>query len=437
MPGFVRNIEPKIREGLDARVDAMSKRGNEGTALRSGLLEPTTTTENYTLTQEAQVVKSPFVRMMSPGKTKTHVLYGMFNLDDIAGSDIGTGDVDFFTTLQGRVQGAEQSFYGTRGDDDANLDTNYLKPKPGIGGVSVNYMQFGGAVRKAIVKWTCWTLDQLAMYQKGSFLSTGRNVILDWGWVRGEKGIEQVPKILTSAADGSVKLDENLFKIEMDDDKKTKKSGSPWDKLYLSHYGDWSGLIGTVTKFDWEMREDGGFDCTTELLARGTNIFDKPIKPAQNELGSTLPMTAPTFSEAMKDLAKDLTDGDANDTIASFSNIPLLNIAERTAALDIEIISKYFVNSDVWKNKEEEEPYNVEVSKDKCIVAILRAADKDGEGGVILTQPKEADPESAAKSEGVERAKNFSADIWVRWGCLLYTSPSPRDATLARMACCG
>ena len=99
MPGFVRNIEPKIREGLDARVDAMAKRGNEGTALRSGLLEPTTTTSKFTLTQEAQVVKSPFVRMMSPGKMKTHVLYGMFNLDDVPGSDIGTGDVDFLSSF--------------------------------------------------------------------------------------------------------------------------------------------------------------------------------------------------------------------------------------------------------------------------------------------------------------------------------------------------
>ena len=418
MPGFVRNIEPKIREGLDARVDAMAKRGNEGTALRSGLLEPTTTTENYTLTQEAQVVKSPFVRMMSPGKVKTHVLYGMFNLDDIPGSDMGTGDVDFFETLQSRVQGAEQSFYGTRGDDDANLDSNYLKPKPGISNVNIVYANFGGAIRKATVKWTCWTLDQLAMYQKGSFLSTGRNIILDWGWVRGEKGTEQVPKILTSAADGSgVKLDENLFMIEYDDDKKTKKSKSAWDKLYLTYHGDWSGLIGTVAKFDWEMRDDGGFDCTTELLARGTNIFSKPMKPPQSELGSTVPMVAPTFSEAMKDIANNITDGDEADTLASFANVPKLNITERIAALDIELISKYFSTEEIWTQLTEKDPYRVEVSTDKCIVAILRAADKDAEGGVLLTQPKEASTDGETKeAEGIERAKNFSSDIWIRWG---------------------
>ena len=96
MPGFVRNIELQIRQGLDARVDAMATRFNKkseaGTLLRSGLLEPTSTTKDFTLTQEAQVVKSPFVRMISPGTTKTHVLYGMFNLDDIAGTDIGAGD---------------------------------------------------------------------------------------------------------------------------------------------------------------------------------------------------------------------------------------------------------------------------------------------------------------------------------------------------------
>ena len=161
------------------------------------------------------------------------------------------------------------------------------------------------------------------------------------------------------------------------------------------------------------MREDGGFDCTTELMARGSNIFEKPIKPAQSELGSTVPMVAPTFSEAMKDFANNAGISDMNDTIASFTNVPLLNIAERVAALDIEIISKYF--NEIWKGKKEE-PYRVEVSNDKCIVAIFRAADKDSEGGVTLTQPKEADQESATNSEDIERAKNFSADIWVRWG---------------------
>ena len=134
-------------------------------------------------------------------------------------------DDDYFESLAGKVQAPEFAYYGaTRGEDsDGNLDSNYLKPKPGISGVTVNFIKFGGAVRKATVKWTCWTLDQLAMYQKGSFLSAGRNVILDWGWVRGEKGLEQVPKILVTAGK-KVMLDEKLFKTELDDEKKTKKS---------------------------------------------------------------------------------------------------------------------------------------------------------------------------------------------------------------------
>ena len=52
MPGFIRNIEPKIREGLDARVDAMATRYNKkekGTLLRSGLLDPTTSTDKFEL----------------------------------------------------------------------------------------------------------------------------------------------------------------------------------------------------------------------------------------------------------------------------------------------------------------------------------------------------------------------------------------------------
>jgi hypothetical protein len=427
MPGFVRNIELQIRQGLDARVDAMATRGignKKGTLLRSGLLEPTETSDNFKLSREAQVVKSPFVRMISPGEKKTHVLYGMFNLDDIAGTAIGGAaeDTDYFESLAGKVQGPEFAYYGaTRGEDsDGNLDSNYLKPKPGISGVTVNFIKFGGAVRKATVKWTCWTLDQLAMYQKGSFLSAGRNVILDWGWVRGEKGLEQVPKILVT--DGKkVMLDKNLFLTPLVDGEERKASKSPWDKLYLSHYGDWSGMIGTVTKFDWEMRDDGGFDCTTELMARGSNVFEKPMKPAQSELGSTVPTMVPTFSEAIKDIMNNVTDEDINDTIASFANVPLLNITERIASLDIELISKYFTKTVDGKpilTFDTDAEAKVVVSTDKCCVAILRGADKDDEGNIQLTQPKEAEEGKDEASAGIERAKNFSSDIWIRWGWL-------------------
>ena len=65
--------------------------------------------------------------------------------------------------------------------------------------------------------------------------------------------------------------------------------------------------------------------------------------------------------------------------------------------------------------------------------------EKDGPIWTIIHSRPEArnamDPESA---EALFKAfQSFDADdtasVAVFWGCLLYTSPSPRDATLSRM----
>jgi len=68
-----------------------------------------------------------------------------------------------------------------------------------------------------------------------------------------------------------------------------------------------------------------------------------------------------------------------------------------------------------WIGWGTDEAARVVVSLDKCCVAILRGADRDDDGTIKLTQPKAAE-DGDKESEGIERAKNFSSDIWVRWG---------------------
>ena len=80
MAGFRHNIHPNIKQGLDARVKAMSEYA--GQELRSSLLAESQANDNFVLTREGQVSKNCYIRMISPGTRKTNIIYGMFNIDD-------------------------------------------------------------------------------------------------------------------------------------------------------------------------------------------------------------------------------------------------------------------------------------------------------------------------------------------------------------------
>ena len=417
MASFRRNIEKQIKMGLNARVDALSTYGSSK-PLKNPALDSVDDTE-FSLTYHEQASKSPFVRLISPGEKATNILYGTFNVGDSMGLSMGNpgSQEDFFASKDAAQKlegGAESTYYGgMTADSDGNVTNDSLKPKPGITGVEVQFLKTGGAVRKASVSWVCWTIDQLELYQRGSFLSAGRNVILDWGWVRPSKTQTLgIPQILSTDGNGKLTLDERLFKQDIveENGKKVVKGRAPWETLYLSQYGDWSGLIGVVSKFSFQQRDDGGFDCTTEILAKGSNIFDKEYSQPKNEAGLGFPGdSTPDFGDFMEDLASSIiTDGEASDDILKLTG-PALDIGERIAALDLEIMLKVF--SSAVENVKKD-PIAV-LSEDKNIAAILSPS-TEGSSGIELfekgVEGVDDDPEK------LKRVKDFGSEIWVRWG---------------------
>ena len=134
MASFKRNIHHNIQVGLDARVDAMNRYHHARTNYRSGLLGSAKTSTDYELTREAQISKTTYVRMISPGTTKTHVLYGGFNIDNIKVDGVSSGDDDYFKSVADRVTGPETAYYETA-KDIASLKG--LRPKAGISNCNV------------------------------------------------------------------------------------------------------------------------------------------------------------------------------------------------------------------------------------------------------------------------------------------------------------
>lgn len=431
MAGFRHNIHPNIKKGLDARVRAISEYA--GTELRSPLLAESMASEDFVLTREGQVSKNCFIRMISPGTRKTNIIYGMFNIDDtrVTGESPGAEGEDYFQSLDSKIKGAASAFYDTTEEKghshphQQQVSIPGVRPIAGIESVSVSYEGYGGAVRKATINWTCFTLDQLEMYQKGSFLSSGQNIILDFGWVRSQKPTGRagdIPKFLMGEGQHA-KINKDLFRdtIENINGVDIKTVDAEWDKLEIEYYGDWSGIIGPISKFQWSQRPDGGFDCVTEVLSRGSNIFDKSLTTLQTSQpeSKTYPVKTPTFEEFADELIADILERDGASADAEGKQRKFTkstSLPDRIASLDVEILMKYFKESLKGKDDslELKKGVNVAASADGNVLAILRDSGKDGSERPDLFE-KDLDNDGE-ETNTLKRARDFSSEIWIRWG---------------------
>lgn len=404
MPPLRKNIRDEIQIGLKERIRARTVYGADGksqlmldTKTGKRMTDPQSAETDYVLSREAEVSKSPFVRMIAPGQTKTDVIYGRF-IEDIGGIETGQdAQSDALQSLQSMVPTSEGLI------DTTSRDVRFGRSKAGIRGLTVNYIKYGGAVRQAEISWTCWTLEQLSNYQKGSFLSIGRYIIVDWGWVRSDSAISlsNIPKIIQTQ-NGKFTLNQELLEKEGEGNEAGRQS--IWETFSKRSHGDWAGLVGVITDFTWTQREDGGFDCTTKVLSKGSNILDKELEKPDDGLSSGAPIDVYDFDSVMEDLNKGMSLNIENITTKIMSGAAQ-SITQRIQHLDLEILAKYFFDDDGEYDLDKKQTEVVK-SDDDCIFAIIQA-DKPSKEISLFTTDKE---------DKVTRADNFNSWIWVTLG---------------------
>ena len=176
-----------------------------------------------------------------------------------------------------------------------------IRPVAGIKSIEVNYKGSYKAIREATVNWIVGSieeLDELTPY----FLSVGKTVILDWGWVNSNvKNFSQmyndIPFITWQPHldGGRYNIDQSIF---TDAQTRVQKMG-----------GDYDALGGKVSNFEMTMRPDGGFDCVTKITALGSSLFAKPIDKPTNQIS----MIAKPMTDDEKELLKKGTSKDSDE----------------------------------------------------------------------------------------------------------------------------
>ena len=134
------------------------------------------------------------------------------------------------------------------------------RPRPGITGMQIHSHNRFGSLRTAVIRFQCWDVEQLNQLEL-LYMRPGYTLLLEWGHSvaidnRGEvvTNLDTIPFFdLTPNSVGHG----NTLTERITDYKKNKY-----------HY-NYDAIYGLIKNFNWSLRPDGGYDCSTSIVTTG------------------------------------------------------------------------------------------------------------------------------------------------------------------------
>ena len=144
------------------------------------------------------------------------------------------------------------------GDKDirSNAADGYgIVPMPGITSATVRTKSAYGSLREAKVSFVCHNKRQLEVLEL-LYMRPGYTLMLEWGWD---------PYINNEGKKDSWTFIDSFF----DTQKKTKELEREILKKKEDTGGNYDAILGYCKNFNYNLRKDGGFNCSTEIIAKG------------------------------------------------------------------------------------------------------------------------------------------------------------------------
>jgi hypothetical protein len=132
-----------------------------------------------------------------------------------------------------------------------------LRPMAGITSLRIDSIGAYGSVRKATVNFQCWDIKQLEILE-ALYMRPGYTVLLEFG--RNNFINSDSTRLINTV------LKNNFFGQSM------PNLHSYLTGLYkdsLSQGGHYDAFFGYVVNYKWSYRNDGGYDCMTEIISTG------------------------------------------------------------------------------------------------------------------------------------------------------------------------
>jgi hypothetical protein len=291
-------IEPIIRKTLDKKRKVLSR------TKTSDPFSPRdkTSKEEY----QKNIIKTTYIFMVSAP---------IFEEDEIKRGEMPSG-----TIMLGNQEYSKNTPEQVYGKDlyNSRSETPY-RPTAGVTSLSSEFISSNNVqfIRHITINWSCFSLEDLEELGE-RFLTLGRKVYVEWGWTQDKK-------------DRPVLIDDDGKVVEMDDtDNRESEATRLRRKVIEVGEGDFDATVGWINNFSWTSREDGGFDCITEITVQGVNALDGPTDINDNQPGQKKFRENPvssisgfSFGQALMDLPKKMFENiengaDPDDKLKSY-----------------------------------------------------------------------------------------------------------------------
>ena len=181
--------------------------------------------------------------------------------------------------LLGTAYGDPLSRSDSRRDDYG--EHHGIVPMAGITNVNIRTKSAYGSLREAKVEFVCHNLRQLSVMEL-LYMRPGYPILLEWGW---SPYINNSAELVT---DFEYISNDNRFWGRKGTGASTMEQQEITDIIgnrKRESSGNYDGLLGLCKNFSYTARDDGGFNCTTELMGVGEVISS--LKSKSNPLATT------------------------------------------------------------------------------------------------------------------------------------------------------
>jgi len=130
-----------------------------------------------------------------------------------------------------------------------------VRPEPGITSVNVKHFNRFGSLRATTINFVCWSLEQLEILDV-LYMRPGYTALLEFGH---SVYLDTQGNVKTTA--GAV----DFFNLP----KNTKAIYKAIEDQRIENNYHYDAVYGFIKNFKWTFRDDGGYDCVTEIVSIG------------------------------------------------------------------------------------------------------------------------------------------------------------------------
>lgn len=141
-----------------------------------------------------------------------------------------------------------------------------VRPEAGIVSFDISHKNRFGTIREANIGFVVWTKNDLELAQL-LYLRPGVSVIAEWG-----NSTYVTNRGTFVDAISTTRTNEFFNKANAKDNQIAKKILDIIDENRINSDYNYDGFIGFITNFSWNLRSDGGYDCTIKIVSRGAII---------------------------------------------------------------------------------------------------------------------------------------------------------------------